>query len=133
MEEARKDIAEEYGCAPEKVDICPLTLLPNEEASAVLNSKADNAADFARTILSEAEDSLTSYAAMGRAILEALASNDADKLLTALTGWSAHDLLVKVGALRTKSRSSLRKKKRRFSSVSGNGAPVRKASASRPM
>ena len=99
MEEARKDIAEEYGCAPEKVDICPLTLLPNEEASAVLNSKADNAADFARTILSEAEDSLTSYAAMGRAILEALASNDADKLLTALTGWSAHDLLVKVGAL----------------------------------
>ena len=30
---------------------------------------------------------------MGRAILEALASNDADKLLTALTGWSAHDLL----------------------------------------
>ncbi len=36
---------------------------------------------------------------MGHAILEALASNDADKLLTALTGWSAHDLLVKVGAL----------------------------------
>ena len=36
---------------------------------------------------------------MGRAILEALASNDADKLLTALTGWSPHDLLVKVGAL----------------------------------
>ena len=31
---------------------------------------------------------------MGRAILEALASNDADKLLTALTGWSPHDLLV---------------------------------------
>ena len=97
-EAIRKKYAAMYGCEANFISLVPMEVANDKILSLAMAHKG-NAGDITRLILSEAEGNNSSFAKTGKDIIEAIAYNDANKLLVALTGWSAKDLLVRAGAL----------------------------------
>lgn len=81
-----------YSCKAEDI-------APNAKIDALIRANNVNKTAIANTLVSEVVQNDRPAEKIGEDILEALACNDAGMLVTALTGWSAKDILVKAGAL----------------------------------
>lgn len=97
-EAARKKYADEYGCKAEDICLQPLEIEPDAKITPLISAGSVDKTVIANTLVSEVVQNDRPAEKIGQNILEALACNDADMLVAALTGWSAKDILVKAGA-----------------------------------